>query len=179
MSKVLSPIRFGLAAVILGTTVVTPGRAHGSDLPAWIHPDPAAKVVVLDLTITRAPGAATALISGEHDGGIQVIVPRGWTIKWHWINQDSTASHSLVVVAEREKLPQQGGQAVFTNAMTRGVLPGLPVGRTDDTSFEAEDGGWFWVLCGVPGHAIAGEWIGLKIDPATTEVAVKKEVTAP
>ena len=80
-----------------------------------------------------------------------------------------------MVVAEREKLPQQGGQAVFTNAMTRAVLPGLAVGRTDDTSFEAEDAGWFWVICGVPGHAIAGEWISLRVDPAATEVSVKEK----
>jgi hypothetical protein len=151
--------------------------AQEAGLPAWIHPDPAGKSVLLDLTVTRPAGAPSAVISGKHDGSIQVIVPRGWTIKWHWVNQDSTASHSLVVVAEREKLPQQGGQAVFTNAMTRAVLPGLAVGRTDDTSFGAEDDGWFWVICGVPGHAIAGEWISLRVDPAATEVSAKKKGT--
>jgi Sulfocyanin (SoxE) domain len=175
MSKVLSGIRFGLFGAVLTTALARPTWAQTADLPSWIHADLAARTVLLDLAVTHPAGAPSALISGEHDGAIQVIVPRGWTIKWHWINQDSTANHSLVVVAEREKLPQQGGQAVFTNAMTRSVLPGLPVGRTDDTSFEAEDGGWFWVLCGVPGHAIAGEWIGLKIDPAATEVGAKKK----
>ena len=175
MSKVLSAMRFGLSSAILVTAFARPASAQTPDLPPWVHPDPAAKTVLLDLAVTRPAGAASALISGEHDGRFQVIVPRGWTIKWHWINQDSTASHSLVVVAEREKLPQQGGQAVFTNAMTRGVLPGLPVGHTDDTAFEAEDGGWFWVICGVPGHAIAGEWISLRIDPAATDVAIKRK----
>ena len=175
MSKVLSPIRFGLPGAILGALLAGPAAAQTSGLPPWVHPDPAGKAVLLDLAVTRPAGAASALISGEHDGGIQIIVPRGWIIRWHWINQDSSASHSLVVMAEREKLPQEGGQAVFTNAMTRAVLPGLAVGRTDDTSFEAEEGGWFWVLCGVPGHAIAGEWIGLKVDPSTTEVGVKRK----
>jgi hypothetical protein len=174
MPKVLSGLPFGLAIALFGAA---PGclAAQAPDLPTWIHPDPVAKSVLLDLTITHPVGAPSALISGERDGGIQVIVPRGWTIKWHWVNQDSAASHSLVVVAEREKLPQQGGQAVFTNAMTRSVLPGRAVGRTDDTWFAAEDSGWFWVICGVPGHAIAGEWIGLRIDPAATGVGVKKK----
>lgn len=175
MPKVLCFIRFGLLGALLAAPLAEPLAAQDAGLPAWIHPDAAGKSVLLDLTVTHPAGAASAQISGEHDGSVQVIVPRGWTIKWHWINQDSTASHSLVVVAEREKLPQQGGQAVFTNAMTRSVLPGLPVGRTDDTSFEAEDGGWFWVICGVPGHAISGEWISLRVDPAATEVGVKKK----
>ena len=177
MPKVLYRIRFGLPLAALMALAVSSFGAQDAGLPAWIHPDPAGKSVLLDLTVTRPAGAPSAVISGEHDGSIQVIVPRGWTIKWHWVNQDSTASHSLVVVAEREKLPQQGGQAVFTNAMTRAVLPGLAVGRTDDTSFEAEDGGWFWVICGVPGHAIAGEWISLRVDPAATEVSAKKKGT--
>ena len=175
MPKVLSCIRFGLIGVALTGSFAAPLSAQAASLPTWIQPDPASKSVLLDLTVTRPDGAPGAVISGEHDGSIQVIVPRGWTIKWHWVNQDSTASHSLVVVAEREKLPQQGGQAVFTNAMTRAVLPGLAAGRTDDTSFEAEDGGWFWVICGVPGHAIAGEWISLRVDPAATAVGVKKK----
>jgi len=166
---------FGPLGVLLSAVLAGPVSAQAVDLPPWIHPDATAKSVLLDLTVSPPDGAASALISGERDGGIQVIVPRGWTIRWHWVNQDSTDRHSLVVAAEREKLPPQGGQAAFTNAMTRAVLPGLPVGRTDDTSFEAEEGGWFWVLCGVPGHAIAGEWIGLKIDPAATEVGVKRK----
>jgi len=175
MPKVLSYIGFGLIGAALNVLFAAPSAAQATAIPGWIHSDPAAKSVLLDLTVTHPAGAPSAVISGEHDGSIQVIVPRAWTIKWHWVNEDSAASHSLVVVAEREKLPQQGGQAVFTNAMTRAVLPGLATGRTDDTSFEAEDGGWFWVICGVPGHAIAGEWISLRIDPSAADVAVKKK----
>lgn len=175
MPKVLPRKGFGLLGALLTVPCAGSLAAQATDLPAWVHPDPAAKTVLLDLTVTHPAGAASAVLSGEHDGSIQVIVPRGWTIKWHWVNQDSTAAHSLVVVAEREKLPQQGGQAVFTNAMTRAVLPGLAAGRTDDTSFEAEEGGWFWVICGVPGHAIAGEWISLRVDPGATEVAMKRK----
>jgi uncharacterized cupredoxin-like copper-binding protein len=48
--------------------------------------------------------------------------------------------------------------------MTRMVTAGLSPAQTDRTTFEADQAGWFWMLCGVPGHAIAGEWIGLKVD---------------
>jgi hypothetical protein len=103
------------------------------------------------------------------------MVPRGWAIRWHWVNADSSVAHSLVVMAEREKLPTEGGSPAFTNAMTRALKAGLPAGGTDHTSFVAEDGGWYWVLCGVPGHAIAGEWIGLRVDPSATGVGIRRK----
>ena len=92
------------------------------------------------------------------------MVPLGWTVRWKWINGDSTAAHSLVVMAEREKLPTEGGRPVFDNAMSRGVVAGLGPGKTDETTFTADQAGWYWMLCGVPGHALEGEWIGLKVD---------------
>jgi hypothetical protein len=76
-------------------------------------------------------------------------------------------------MAEREKLPAEGGQAVFTNAMTRSVTAGLPGGQGDRTTFTADEAGWYWLLCGVPGHAIAGEFLGLRVDPDAKTASVK------
>jgi hypothetical protein len=67
---------------------------------------------------------------------------------------------SLVLMAEREKLPLQGDRPALQNAMTRMVTAGLKAGQTDVTTFTADEAGWYWLLCGVPGHAISGEWIG-------------------
>lgn len=144
----------------------------GDTLPAWITADPQARTVELRLTVTHPAGSPSALINGHGSGRLQVVVPQGWTVRWHWVNEDSTAAHSLVVQAEREKLPEQGGRPVFTNAMTRAVTAGLAAGRTDVTTFEADQAGWYWVLCGVPAHAIAGEYIGLKVEAGGTGVAV-------
>jgi len=61
---------------------------------------------------------------------------------------------------------QDAGYAeVFDNAMSRNVVRGLGPGKTDETTFTADQRGWYWLLCGVPGHALGGEWIGLKVDP--------------
>ena len=87
---------------------------------------------------------------------------------------DSTAPHSLVVMAEREKLPLEGGRPAFDNAMTRMVTAGLcRPARSDRTTFTADQAGWYWLLCGVPGHALAGEYIGLRVDPEAKTARVK------
>jgi hypothetical protein len=101
-----------------------------------------------------------------------LVVPLNWTVRWTWTNRDSSQNHSLVVMVEREKLPTEGGRPSLDNAMTRAVLGGLKPGQKDLTSFVADQGGWYWMLCGVPGHAIRGEWIGLKVDRAAIGVSL-------
>jgi uncharacterized cupredoxin-like copper-binding protein len=55
------------------------------------------------------------------------------------------------------------------------VTKGLPAGQVDRTSFQADQPGWYWLLCGVPGHALAGEWIGLRVDPEATTAGIKRK----
>jgi hypothetical protein len=132
--------------------------------PAWLVADSGARTVTVALQVTRETGGP-ALINGARAGGLQIVVPRGWTVQWEWRSVDSTTPHSLVVMAEREKLPLEGGRPAFSNAMTRMVTAGLRPGQSDRTTFVADEAGWYWLLCGVPGHAIEGEYIGLKVDP--------------
>ncbi|HZA98686.1 MAG TPA: sulfocyanin-like copper-binding protein, partial [Gemmatimonadales bacterium] len=96
---------------------------------------------------------------------------------WNWRSTDSTASHSLVVMVQREKIPLEGGRASFSNAMTRMVTEGLRPGQIDQSTFEAEEAGWYWMMCGVPGHALEGEWLELRVDPEskTARVELKKK----
>jgi hypothetical protein len=156
-----APAREGSAA----PSPAPPPRAAGADdsLPAWITADPPAKTV--HLTLETAPSAAGPAINGHRAGDVRVVVPLGWKVSWSWANRDSSSAHSLVLMQEREKLPERGGRAALTNAMTRMVTTGMRAGQTDETTFDADQAGWYWLLCGVPTHALEGEWIGLKVDP--------------
>ncbi len=145
------------------TAATAPAAAARDDsLPSWITFDAAAKAV--HLTLETAPSAAGPAIDGHRAGDVRIVVPLGWTVRWSWTNGDSGAAHSLVLMQEREKLPEQGGRPALTNAMTRMVTAGMRPGQTDETTFEADQAGWYWLLCGVPAHALEGEWIGLKVD---------------
>jgi len=156
-----------------------PGQAAKSDsaseTPAWLVVDSAGRTVTVAFQVTSASGGGPALINGHHNGALQIVVPLDWTVQWDWQSADSTSPHSLVVMAEREKLPTEGGQAAFTNAMTRMVTAGLKVGEGDRTTFIADQAGWYWLLCGVPGHAIAGEYLGLRVDPEAKTASVKEK----
>jgi hypothetical protein len=150
-----------------------------AQLPAWIVADSADKTVTL--TLEAAPGGpdGIATLSGNHHGNVQLVVPLNWTVKWNWLNRDSTQNHSLVVMAEREKLPMEGGRPALDNALSRAVIAGLKAGQRDLTTFLADQAGWYWILCGVPSHAIRGEWIGLKVDRDAATASVVVRATAP
>ena len=164
-----------ILTVLLALALAGIRPAVGQGLPPWVAADSAARTATLTLEVTRAAGDSSARIAGYREGGMQVVVPLGWTVVWDWRNADSTAAHSLVVMQEREKLPTEGGRPVFTNAMTKSLTEGLAAGQTDHTTFEADQVGWYWLLCGVPSHALKGEWVGLKVDPdaKTAGVVVK------
>jgi Sulfocyanin (SoxE) domain len=161
--------------VLLGVALAAVRPAVGQGLPPWVTVDSAARTVSLTLEVTRVAGEPSARIAGAREGSVQVVVPLGWTVTWDWRTADSTAPHSLVVMQEREKLPTEGGRAAFTNAMTKSLAAGLPAGQSDHTTFEADQAGWYWLLCGVPGHALQGERLGLKVDgeAKTATVVVK------
>jgi hypothetical protein len=143
--------------------------------PTWLVADSAGRTVTIARRVTPAPDGGAALLNGYRNGELQIVVPLNWTVQWDWKSVDSTAPHSLVVMAEREKLPTEGGRPAFTNAMTRSVTDGLGVGQGDRTTFTADEAGWYWMLDGVPGHALKGEYIGLRVAPeASTASAVVK-----
>jgi uncharacterized cupredoxin-like copper-binding protein len=151
-----------LALALLFTTLAAPLAAQ---LPAWVHPDSIARSVTLDLV------AGHGTLSGASAGKLQVVVPKDWTVKLEWRNDDSTA-HSFIVQLEREKLPERAGEPAFQYAYSRTPVAGIAPGRTDRTQFVVDQAGWYWILCGVPGHAILGEYISLKVDAAATSVSI-------
>lgn len=161
--------------IMLTSLAVTTGAVARAQLPAWVSVDSVGKTVSLSFEAMPGGPDGIATLNGHHHGDLQLVVPPNWTVKWTWVNHDSTASHSLVVMAEREKLPNEGGRPALENAMSRAVTTGLKVGQRDITTFVADQAGWYWMLCGIPGHAIRGEWIGLKVDREASGVTVNKK----
>ena len=166
-----SPATAPYSTVTPAPTVAAPPPPASS--PDWLVVDSASRTATLTLEVTAPPGAPSALINGYRAGEARIVVPRGGTVKWNWRNADSTLPHSLVVMVQREKIPLEGGRPSFSNAMTRMVTEGLPPGGTDQTTFVADEAGWYWLLCGVPSHALNGEWLELRVDPEATSAGVE------
>jgi hypothetical protein len=159
------------AAAPVSDTSAAASSGQGS--PAWLAVDSAARTATLTLEVTAPATSSSALINGYRAGEARIVIPLGWTVTWNWRNADSTSPHSLVVMVQREKIPLEGGRPSLGNAMTRMVTSGLPPGATDQTTFVADEAGWYWLLCGVPNHALQGEWLELRVDPDAKTASVR------
>jgi hypothetical protein len=155
------------------STPVSSPQALADSGPSWLTVDSAARTAILALAVSIPEGTSSAMLNGYRAGAARIIIPLGWTVRWNWRNADSSSPHSLVVMVQREKMALEGGRAAFSNAMTRMVTTGLPLGAIDQTTFVADEAGWYWLMCGVPGHALKGEWLELRLDPEAKVPAVQ------
>jgi hypothetical protein len=53
------------------------------------------------------------LINGFREGGVQVAVLLGWTVKWNWVCATARPVQPGVVGSEREKLPERARIPAF------------------------------------------------------------------
>ena len=133
-----------------------PGTAADTEYVKW---DPATKTVTF------------RLVAGPFDfnhftrGGGTLTVPAGSTNVWNFLQNDGTP-HSAEVASGTGSVPNSGGDPAIPRAYTNKVVEGLVQGATDVIRFTAPDTGSYRIICGVPGHALSGMWIWLKIDPA-------------
>jgi plastocyanin len=149
---------------IVDSAVAAADRAD-SDLAVadsqWVAWDPATKTVTFRLV------AGPFDWNGYTSGGATLTVPSGSTNVFNFEQNDGTP-HSAEVSTGTGAVPNSGGDPAIARAYTNKVVEGLPQGAKDVIRFTAPDTGTFRIICGVPGHALSGMWIWLKVDPAAT-----------
>ena len=134
------------------------------------------QTVYIDIVATRATtvdslsvGGDTLSFNGSRTGRHSVTVPLGWNVVGQFVNRDPVHAHSAIVIEEAYPLPTVPPPAAFPQAFTRGVEDGLALNARDEITFTASREGAFLIVCGVPGHAEAGQRMQLVV---TSEVNV-------
>ena len=130
----------------------------------YVQYDPKTKTVTFRLV------AGPFQFNGSSNGGATLTVPPGTTNVWNFEQSDGTP-HSAEIASGSGPLPNSGGDPAIPRAYTNKVGEGLAQGAKDVIRFTAPDSGSFRIICGVPGHALSGMWIWLKVDPAAKEPA--------
>jgi hypothetical protein len=130
--------------------------------------DAASKTVTFEL-VAGAPGAKSPFnFNGYIDGEANLIVPPGSNVVMPFYQADGTP-HSAEVIADKDPMPNSGGDPAIPRAYTNKLIEGLPQEARDEIRFTAPDSGSFRIFCGVPGHGLSGMWIRFTVDPAAKE----------
>jgi sulfocyanin len=101
--------------------------------------------------------------NGFASGGATLTLPPKATVVINFVNKDGTP-HSAEVISGDGPLPNSSVDAAIPKAYTNQLLQGLPQEGTDVIRFQAPESGSYRIICGVPGHALSGMWIWMKVD---------------
>ena len=145
------------------------GRLEAQDSTAkslkW---DAATKTVTFELVAGAHGGKSPFNFNGYTDGDANLIVPPGAKVVMPFYQADGTP-HSAEIIADKDPMPNSGGDPAIPRAYTNKVVEGLPQESRDTISFTAPDNGSFRIFCGVPGHGASGMWIRFTVDPKAKE----------
>jgi len=169
---------YGSLAALALALIGVPGVVHSQGQAAVKTPDPAwlkwnaeTKTVTFQL-IAGVPAAASPFnFNGFTEGKLTLVVPAGATVVMPFVNEDGVP-HSAEVASGTGPIPNMGGDAAIPRAYTINLLEGLPQGGKDVMRFTAAPNATYRIICGVPGHAPAGMFIDMKVDPAVQEPAM-------
>ena len=142
--------------------------------PAWLLADSAKHSAELRLVAGLTDRNGGMNFNGFSKGGLQLTVPKGWSVVVHFKNHDQNLPHSVEVIADTDPVPAGPVPPAFEHAATRQVAQGFSAGQGDDVRFVAAKAGSFLIFCAVPGHGPAGMWIRL----AVSATAVKPALSA-
>lgn len=161
--------------IVAAIATIVPIVVHAQQQPVeahWLSVDAAAKTARFQL-IAGLTGTNGALnFDGFTDGGLTLIIPTGWAVEMDFVNHDGMLPHSATVVAATLPIASAPQGAAIPRAYTVRLSEGLPPLGKDTMRFTAAPAGDYFIVCGVPGHAMAGMWIRLRISDSAKEPTI-------
>jgi len=135
--------------------------------PSGAGPDQGLKYDAASNTVTfdLVGGPSGFQFNGYANGGATLTLPSKANVVMNFVNKDGTP-HSAEVISGEGPLPNAATDVAIPKAYTNQRLQGLPQEGTDVMRFQVPESGTYRIICGVPGHALSGMWIWMKVDPA-------------
>ena len=115
--------------------------------------------------------------NGSSNGRLIIYIPAGWNLVVKYINEDDLP-HSIGIIANntptpRSADPTKDGKPIAWAPDGRLRVSGYKegIGHDETTIMIATSiqKGVYWIACGVPGHAMSGQWIVLVSSDTVTE----------
>ena len=136
-------------------------------MPEWYQYDEAANTVTLDIVAGQTPDINYWNFNGYGNGDVTVVVPEGAEVTINFSNQDPAMAHSIGVAGFSSNPPNMlDPDPVFAGAITSNAADltnATQTGESETITFTAAQAGDYSLACYVPGHSVAGMWIGFTV----------------
>jgi ubiquinol-cytochrome c reductase cytochrome b subunit len=150
--------KFGLG----GQPQTPPPPPGGKGSQQWIVWNTAEHSATLTLIAALTNAGVGFNFNGYGKGQMVITVPLGYRVTVKFSNQE-TLPHSALITTSADKNLPSNFPVVFPGATTLNPGSGIVKGQMDQFSFVANKVGTYALVCGVPGHAVAGMWDVFKV----------------
>jgi plastocyanin len=135
----------------------------GASAASYVSSNASTKTATI--TVDAAQGAAGGGLNfnGAVKGAKSFTVPAGWNVVMKFKNMGSFGHSAAVVKGSTPPASVTEKTAAFPGAYTKMLMQGLGMNAADSVKFKASTAGSYLIVCGVPGHALGGQYLGLKI----------------
>lgn len=149
---------FILTALTLGSVLATNASAV-----SYVSSNAATKTATLTVDASQGAAGGGLNFNGAVKGAKSFTVPAGWNVVLNFKNMGSLAHSAAVVKGSTPPLNVTAKDLAFPGAATKMLMQGLATNTADTVKFKATTAGTYLIVCGVPGHALGGQYLGLKV----------------
>jgi sulfocyanin len=145
----------GLPALSRGYAAVEAAAPN----PAWVHWDAGAKAATLTIIAAYNNVGGGFNFNGYNNGGLTITVPQGAKVTIAFTNK-APLPHSVVITPYAKRTLAGAFPPAFNGSASPNPMSGMAnVAKPVLFSFTVTTAGTYALVCGVPGHALAGMWV--------------------
>ncbi len=135
----------------------------GASAASYVSSDAATKTATIVVDAGQGTAGGGLNFNGEVKAAKSFTVPAGWNVVMKFKNMGSFAHSAVVIKGSTPPASVTEKDAAFAGAHTSMVMQGLPMNAASNAKFKASTAGTYLIVCGVPGHALGGQYLGLKV----------------
>ncbi|WP_425145699.1 sulfocyanin-like copper-binding protein [Deinococcus sp.] len=148
--------------IILSTVLLLSASASAA---SYVTSDSASKTATIVVDANQGAAGGGLNFNGAVKGAKSFSIPAGWNVVMKFKNLGQLAHSAAVVKGSTPPASVTEKDAAFPGAYTKMLMQGLGANAEETVKFKASAAGSYLIVCGVPGHALGGQYLGLKVVP--------------
>ena len=157
--------------ILISLAVLTWGSVLAA--PSYISSD--AKTKTATLVINAGMGTVNSGLNfnGAFKNSASITIPVGWKVIMQFKNVGMMPHSAGVYKGTTPPNNVAIKDVAFAGAYTPKLLEGYPMNGVATVKFVAKTAGVYNIVCGVPGHNLGGQYIGLNISSSAKVASYK------